>query len=278
MDIDVATRVFLDFVARFQPDVPDLTQHGAHEPTPIDVKREHSLYVLDNARNILQKLDVSPELQRLGLLAALFHDVGRFPQYQQYKTFHDPSSLNHGLLGCRTLAPAPRGLGLLDALPFAERSLVRGAVAMHNRNTLPRGISPRLRFITQVVRDADKLDIMRVMIEHFSNNGQDPVITLHVTSHPQHYSQTIYDDVIHGNRGDYRKMRWSNDFKLLLVGWANDLNFSSSRNLLQKRQLLPKLFRLLPDTEAMHTLRQRIFEMLEEASLKPDPLPPKLCT
>lgn len=273
MDIQTATSMFRDYVAGFEP------EHGnssGPEPTPIAVKREHSLQVLENARAISQGLDISPRLKRLGLLAALFHDVGRFPQYQRFKTFHDPSSLNHGLLGSRTLAPAPLGTGLLDALPFGDRSLVRGAVAMHNRRVLPASISPQLRFLTELVRDADKLDIMRVMITHFSNENTNPVITLHVAAHPENYTQEIYEGVIQGRQGDYRAMRWTNDFKLLLVGWVHSLLFRPSRRLLKERRLLEQLFTLLPDTAAMQTLRQRVFEMLEEDLLQQDPLPPKM--
>jgi len=271
MDIETAIRIFLAFVAGFQ--LEDAGPQDEREPTPVDVKREHSLQVLENARAILLGLDLSPGMERLGLLAALFHDVGRFPQYQRFKTFHDPSSLNHGLLGSRTLAPAPLGSGLLDALPFTERSLVRGAVAMHNRCSLPAGISPQLRILTEVVRDADKLDIMRVMIRHFSNENKNPVITLHVAPHPENFTQQIYEGVYNGTQGDYRAMRWTNDFKLLLVGWAHNLAFAPSRRLLKKRRLLEQLFALLPDNTAMRALQQQVFKMLEQDLLKSAPLP-----
>ena len=34
---------------------------------------------------------------------ALFHDVGRFPQYARYKTFRDSISTNHAALGASVL-------------------------------------------------------------------------------------------------------------------------------------------------------------------------------
>lgn len=262
MDIENATRIFLDYVAGFQPLAADPLQQ--EKMTPMDVKREHSLRVLENARLLLEGLGFDARQQRLGLLAALFHDIGRFPQYKKYNTFHDPSSVNHGLLGARTLAPAPLGPGLLDALPLEERAIVRAVVAMHNRRKLPKGISSELAELTELVRDADKLDIMRVMLEHFNRGEDDPVITLHVTSHPRHYTREVYDDVFNARQGDYRKLRFSNDFILLLVGWIYDLYYSGSRRLLAQRQYPKQLFALLPDTTAMHELRSKVMGYLEE--------------
>jgi len=271
MDMDTATRVFHDFAESYRPDA---AAQGEMRPvTPYDVKLEHSLQVLGNARLVLEELDMGASFERLGLLAALFHDVGRFPQYHRYGTFHDPSSVDHGLLGARTLASAPQGPGLLDALPPDERSLVRAAVAMHNRRELPRGISEELRLLTELVRDADKLDIMRVMLDHFAREDLDPVITLNVASDPERFTPCVYQDVFDGLQGDYRKMRYSNDFKLLIIGWAHSLRFNASRRLLQQRRLLERLFALLPDIEAMRELQERVFLYLEEDLAKPQGLP-----
>lgn len=277
MDIYTARSIFLDYVARFQThEASKGAEVAFREFTPVDLKREHTLQVLENARLLLENMDVDEELARLGQLCALFHDVGRFEQYRRHQTFHDPSSLNHGLLGARILAPAPLGEGLLDSLPFAERSLVRASVAMHNRRELPAGLSPLLRFVTNLVRDADKLDIMRVMIAHFSSDSQDPVITLNVTFHPENYTSSVYENVCKGGQGDYRKLRWSNDFKMMLLGWGHNLNFTASRRLLVERSLLEQLLALLPDNPAMQHLGERVHELLEEdLKLSDSPLIPQ---
>lgn len=269
MTINTATALFLDYVAEFQPNTHE---NDSNEPrrTPIDVKREHSLAVLENARRILQGLAICPWLENMGLLAALFHDVGRFPQYQRFGTFHDPCSVNHGLLGARTLAPAPQGRGLLDALPFRERSMVRAVVAMHNRRFVPSGISPELLFLTDLVRDADKLDIMRVMITHFTTEKHNPVLTLNVKPHPENYTQNMYNNVLTGSESDYRKMRWTNDFKLMLLGWVRHLNFRGSRELIVERGVLQSLWEIMPETSAMRELEKRVQEFLQEDLARPE--------
>ncbi len=268
MQLEQALESFHRFADGFQPDAPG--------PTPLDVKREHTLLVLENARLILAGLPVPPRLAHLGLLAALFHDIGRFPQYQQYGTFRDPDSVNHGLMGSRTLAPQPRGAGLLDSLPFRERSLVRGVVALHNRRFLPRKLPPVLRFLTRVVRDADKLDVMRVMVEHFDTKNENPVLTLRVKTDPEIFSRAVYDDVMTGGRGDYRKLRWSNDFKLMLIGWVHDFNFASSRRLLLERGLFDRMLEQLPTSYPFEQLKRQVLRLLAEDLQRKDqeaPLP-----
>jgi hypothetical protein len=224
------------------------------------LKRDHSLRVLDNARIIVGSLGLDPDMARLCLLGALFHDVGRFLQYQRHKTFHDGNSENHGLLGCRVI----RQEGLLDGADRRERGLVRCIVAVHNRRFLPPGLGADLRLAADVVRDADKLDIMRVMLEHFTPQGEtDPVVTLSVKDHPDNYSSVIYDQVMNREQANYKDMVWVNDFKLLLCSWACSLCFPASRGLLRERGYMDELFGLLPDTPAIDLLRQRVREALD---------------
>ncbi len=225
----------------------------------IDLKRQHSFDVLENAKAIVASLKMSLEDERLILLAALFHDVGRFPQYVRYKTFLDRKSKDHGILGTIVLGQDE----LLPPLAPEERRLVRAAVAMHNRKEVPQQISSRLRQIVEVVRDADKLDIYRVMVAHFSRNPEDfPVVTLYAKDDPDAYTQDVYDDVLNGKKGDYSKMAYVNDFKLLLCGWVNDFNFRASRRLAHERGLVQDLLQTLPDYPEMRELRRVVTQRL----------------
>ncbi len=227
---------------------------------PVFLKREHSLFVLENATAILQGLRAEGDIRDLTLLAALFHDVGRFPQYERFQTFKDSQSINHGLLGSRVLGNS----GLLEGAGAQARRLIRGAVCLHNRMFLPKRIDAPLRFMARVLRDADKIDIIRVMLEHFGLPEGNPVVVLHVRPHPTAYTTAVYDKVWQAARGDYRELRWVNDFKLMLCGWVHDLNFAPSRRLLVERGLFDRLLANLPDIEPMRRLTGRLHEIMEQ--------------
>ncbi len=246
---------FLEFVSR----TPVETEEDQRN---IGIKREHSLFVLDNARMITASLDLEPEFLRLCLIAALLHDIGRFPQYRLYRTFLDVKSEDHGILGAKTL----RREAMVQDMPLPARRLVQGTVILHNRRFLPEAIPQPLRLMTQVIRDADKLDIIRVMLLHFGPDARNnPVVTLHVQDHPTAYNKDVYDSIMQGQRADYRQLQYVNDFKLMLCGWTQDLYFAASRKAFRERGLLEGLLENLPDLPEMRALADRLRAFLDQS-------------
>lgn len=229
--------------------------HDAH----ISLKLDHSLNVLAEARAIASSLGLPPGLERLAHLAALYHDAGRFPQYSRYRTFRDDISEDHAKLGSRSL----RAWNALGGLERADRALVLGAVVLHNRKSVPERISPELTLLTNIVRDADKLDIVRIMLDHLRPSGRrSDVVTLHLPDEPGRYTSEIATQIRQGRIGDYALMRYENDFKLLLLSWVFDLNFRASRRAFLERGHADELFALLPRSPELTSLADGIYEVL----------------
>ena len=228
----------------------------------IRLKQQHSFLVLKAAEAILDRESdegrgLDEHTRTLCLLGALYHDTGRFPQLRDYKTFRDSISCNHGLLGVRTI----KGQGFLDGLKETDRRIVLAAVSMHNRPALPKGIDPGLAKISHLVRDADKLDIMRIMYGHFTDeDNDDPVVALHAKQDPDKYSEEVYGKVLAGQVPLYSEMTWANDFKLTLIAWVNDLHYPSSVALALSQAYLHGLAETLPDTPAIQELKQRYLD------------------
>jgi hypothetical protein len=220
-----------------------------------DLKIKHTKRVLGIAEGIA-KAEALPEDETLGArLAALMHDVGRFPQYQQYKTFRDAESANHAGLSVRHALREK----LLDDVPAHIRRLVLGAVFLHNKRGLPRISSPALRTVSQVVRDSDKLDIYSVIIAHFAQkNPKHPEVALNVIDVPGKYTPSVLNDLRQRSLGDYRTIVYVNDFKLMAIGWLYDLNFRNSCCTLRERGYLDMLFDTLPKDENIATFRRQI--------------------
>lgn len=185
-------------------------------------------------------------------IAAVLHDVGRFPQYRQFRSFRDRDTANHALLSVRHLLRE----NMLDGVPAEIRRLVLGAVYLHNVRELPANLPPDLLLAVQVVRDADKLDIMRVMVKHFSHEGPEHAeVSLAAKPSADEYTPAVYDLVLARQASDYRMIVWHNDFKLMILGWLYDFNFRSSLRLLQDMGHYARIFDLLPDTPPFRTLR-----------------------
>jgi len=246
-------------IAWFEDHVRSFLTGDLKDDAHIELKRDHSFKVLAEARAITPTLDLVPGLARAAHLAALYHDAGRFPQYRTYKTFKDAQSANHAHLGARSL----RGQAGLADLEPATRALVLGAVVMHNRRELPAGISDELALVTRIVRDSDKLDIIRIMLDHLRPGGKESdVVMLHVEDDPERYTPAIVTQIKAGRIGDYALMRYRNDFTLLLLSWVFDLSFRASRRTFLERGHLDELCGLLPRTPELTRIGDRIYDVL----------------
>lgn len=246
-------RWFEDYVRTFLTGDPE-------EDAMLRLKREHSLNVLAEARAITPSLGMPEALEEAAHTAALLHDAGRFPQYRQYRTFRDDVSANHASLGVRAL----RASDALDGLDRAIRAQVLGAVALHNRRALPQGISPELAQLARIVRDADKLDIVRIMLDHLRPGGKrSEVVVLHLEEDPERFSPAIVEQIMAGRIGDYAAMRTTNDFALLLLSWVHDLNFRAARRAFRERGHADELLGLLPRDARLTQVRDRIYKVLD---------------
>lgn len=225
------------------------------------LKVEHTNRVHDIATDIASASGVTERVRLATRIAALLHDVGRFPQYKQYRTFRDAESANHALLSVRHALRE----NMLDEVPPDLRRMVLGAVFLHNVRTLPTTLPPDILAVARIVRDSDKLDIYRVMIAHFSQDDpKHPEVALHVKPHPTAYSQEVLTALLQGETGDYRNIVWVNDFKLMVVGWLFDLNHRRSCQMLHDLGYLDTIFDSLPQDGQIVSLRGQVMGHLAQ--------------
>lgn len=229
--------------------------HGADDGFAYTLKIDHTLKVLEVATAICQGEGLTGDLALATQLAALLHDVGRFPQYREYRTFRDRDSVNHAKLSVRHLLREK----LLEGAPTHMRRLVLGAVYLHNARLLPANLPPGLQHAAKIVRDSDKLDIMRVMIEHFSlPQAAHPEVSLDAKHHPTNYTLEVLACVMAREVSDYLRIVWVNDFKLLIVGWLYDMNTATACRLLRDTGRMEGILDLLPQDENILALREQI--------------------
>ncbi|MDQ7031240.1 MAG: HD domain-containing protein [Desulfonauticus sp.] len=224
------------------------------EQRHIFLKEEHSLRVYDNALNIVKVEKCSEKLKFCVEFASLFHDLGRFEQYKRYKTFKDSESVNHAVLGYNILTSQD----FWKDLPEEFKKYIGIAILMHNRLHVSHKFPENISFVIKVVRDADKLDIFRVILEHLLNSQDNEVITLHLEDDKQKISPEIIADLEAGKLVDYNKMRYVNDFKLLLASWVYDFNFAYTYKTVLEQGYLEKLFSLLPNRLEVRKIESRL--------------------
>jgi len=224
------------FVTTFRAGSPE-------EQRNYDLKVEHTA----NVRGIIERLTAALDLpcheRSLASAIAICHDVGRFPQYRDYGTFNDAASINHATLAVQTL----KREGILNLLDAGQRSTILQAVAMHNLFTLPQDLDPvSLRF-AMLIRDADKLDIWRVLIEYCcSDPGKRASAVIWELPDTGVCSVRALEEVMDGRMLNRSILATADDFKLLQLSWAFDLNFEESFVIMKERGYIETLAGLLP--------------------------------
>ena len=235
-----------------------------YTPEPADqknilLKEEHTARVIVNMAEIAGRLGLNEHARSVAEVIALFHDVGRFPQYHQYRTFRDSLSVNHATLGARVLTEQD----VLRGLSVSDRELVLRAVSLHNVFSLPAQLDEETLLFVKMIRDADKLDIWRVFIGYYELPGKDRpnAAGLGLPDTPD-YSASELDSLGKGEMVHLTSLRTLNDFKLLQLAWIFDLNFARSLELVRERSYVDRLSSTLPGTPeiaaAVKTVREYV--------------------
>ena len=235
---------FNGYVRGYYSDDPEL-QAG------VRLKEEHTLRVCRQIVRIGRSLQLTAEDLHLAEAVALFHDLGRFEQYTQYRTFNDRRSEDHALLGLRELERA----GALRDLPEPEQGLIRTAVAHHNARDLPGSLQGRELLFSRLIRDADKLDILDMTVEFLTN----PRETLRPVLGPDlpdtgEYAPVLVENLLQQKKCSYDDVKTLNDRKLLLLSWLYDLNFPYALAEAAGKGYIRKIIETLPDTEIIRSV------------------------
>ncbi len=220
------------------------------------IKKEHTFQVLSLGQEIMKDF---PENLHFPLqLACLFHDIGRFEQMRIYKTFHDPISCNHALLSMKVL----KDNKVFKDIPKEIRELAYTAIALHNRFIFPTKLPENHNIISLAVRDADKIDILRVMVENFVNAKEDSdTLLLHVKDEPT-YTPEILQSYLEKSAIRYSDLRYVNDFRILLCGWLNDINYSTSFKIIKEKNYFLTILKDLPDSDGINQLKEEVSLLL----------------
>jgi hypothetical protein len=226
----------------------------------IRLKLDHSMRVLDNGLAIIRDEGIAGRTGELAAMAALYHDIGRFPQFARWGTFKDADSVNHGRMGVLTL----RGLDLPGGFTDREWRLIKAAVGLHNAKEVNPGLKGPLAAMTGVTRDADKIDIFAVILDHMSMPPTPDRVVIHqLEEHPTRYTPEVLQAVLSGGSCDYALLRYDKDFLLLMTGWLFSLNYGTSARLLLERGLVARTFEMLPGTNDIKRLEEKVLGYLE---------------
>ncbi len=227
----------------------------------LQLKQEHTRRTREEILYLAGRLALDENQTRIAETVALLHDVGRFPQFAMYRTFNDVRSVNHGHLGVEVLHQE----AVLKALAPEERFWIETAVAYHGRMSMPTGLDgPALLFL-KLIRDADKLDIFRIVADVYRRHKEDPAglsFEIELSDDPR-IAPEVLDAVLSGRLIEHASLRTLNEVRLCQIGWVYDMNFAAGLERLKAGGWLEELFSYLPLDDEIQRVRRMIFEYVE---------------
>ncbi|MBR4003367.1 MAG: HD domain-containing protein [Clostridia bacterium] len=198
----------------------------------INLKYIHTSKVKLVNDTICESLNLEPRDFYLSGLIALFHDYSRFEQFKTYSTYSDLKSIDHANLAVQRLFDEGEFDNFVDNVSSEEKSLIYKAIKNHNKFAMDPDLTERELLFCNIIRDADKLDIFRILCE-------DPqCCDIEKGKLTEEELENFYNHKL------YKKTTNVNFYNRALLHFSMiyDLNFKISFEIMFKEQYLKKYF------------------------------------
>jgi hypothetical protein len=204
----------------------------------MQLKVEHSEKVAGEASELSAELGWPEPDRFIAGVLGLFHDIGRFSQFAEFGTYSDRDSVDHGDRGGRVVEEN----NMLRSLSANERAVILDGICHHNGRTIPRGLSIRSLLFVSLIRDCDKLDIYRVVLESVNRDGfQDLTTILPGVSLDRLVSDAMIEEFKSGKSCSIADVKTLGDFLLMQLSWIYEMSYAPALKKIADKRILQDL-------------------------------------
>lgn len=226
--MDEELKLFEDYVHKFDLSVEEIRR-----------KYNHTYRVMKYAEEIAKSLNLNnKEIQR-AKICALFHDLGRFPQYEEFNTFNDKKSFDHG----------DKSEEILKNMNYNDE-IVLNAVKYHNKAFVPE-FDELTNIHCKIIRDADKLDIMDTQSKEIKDNNIE-------------YNKDILNCFKEHRMLDNSLANTEVFLLLRMVAFIFDIYYEKSIEIIKEKDIINKKLSLLKDSEEKEFIESEIKKYIKE--------------
>jgi HD superfamily phosphodiesterase len=255
-DIEYYNNIFEEYTKPF------LNQKENTIKENIKIKILHSKNVQNNCRAISSSENLSISETFVAELCGLLHDIGRFEQYVNYATFRDDQSVYHGQLGVEIIKKHK----ILENLPAYMRNIIIEAVYNHGLFKITETTIREELYFSKLVRDADKIDIYRIVSEYYNKKGTRNIALEYGLIHEPKISDNIINDFCNHKLISKLDLRTLNDFKTMQLSWIFDFNFEYTKKIILEAGYLDLVLDSISDNRNKSLLNNTINEFLKSTN------------
>ena len=223
----------------------------------VNLKIIHTDHVAEMCDAISNSLHLTSEDRDTAWLCGMLHDIGRFEQLRRYGTFFDKRSVNHAALSADLLFHD--GLIRRFVEDMSKDALVEKAIRLHNVFLLPENLTDQELLFCNILRDADKIDIIRV-------NRETPMSEIYDLPEKEFYttpiSGKVYEAALQGINVNREYSRTAVDYLIGHICFVYGLVFPESFRQVSEQGYLDQMLQFQsrnPETaERFQTIRTAV--------------------
>lgn len=216
------------------------------------LKYKHTYRVVGYCTKLAEMLNLNEHDKHIAELTGLLHDIARFPQARDYDTFKDAISFDHGDKGYEILKENDYISKYIDN--EEDKNLILKAVKYHNKKYLEGEFTDRERLFCELIRDADKLDIM-------------DFIGLEVKDNSCHVNKEAFEEVKNRQLVTYTLVENDCTNILKTIAYIFDFNFKESFIIMNDNNIIERKFNALKNhlvEEELQVIENTIKEYINE--------------
>lgn len=202
-------------------------------------KYNHTYRVCKNSKNVCKSLNLNEEQSNLAYLIALLHDIGRFYQDKMYKTFFEKADFDHGDYGVKLLFEDGLIRKFIDNTD--NDKLIYLAVKNHNKYSVENNLKEEEKLYCNIVRDADKLDIIDNFIEIIKINNKE--------EDDSEITEKVKEEFLSHRMVNKNYRKTNSDVIVTIISQIYDLKFDYSFKFIKENNYIEKIYQTLKNKE-----------------------------
>ena len=226
-------------------------------------KIDHTYHVVNNAKYICNKLNLDETNTDIAMVIALLHDIGRFTQAKEMKTFReDINNFDHAALGVKLLFEKNEIRNFIIDDKYDE--IIKKAIGNHSKYVVDESDLSDIELLhVKIIRDADKLDTFR------AKTTEDIYVMANI--YPEEIENSLITDKVYNDFMAEKTILSSDrktgiDIWLSYIAFLFGMEFKCSYELIKEKDYINILFEKFNyklEKDKMNELRNKALSYLD---------------
>lgn len=231
------------------------------DKTLVEFKLAHTYRVRDNIVKIANSCNLSKHDKNIAELIGLFHDIGRFKQYIEYKSYNDSATVNHAIFSANII----KDENVIKDVSDEDFEVIYKAIYYHNVykvDKIEEKLTDRQIYFLNMIRDADRLDIYYSMARIVPKmTREERYIWYNEREDTEEVSDLIYEQIFNNISPSMKECKTIVDSQFARMSWVfEDMSFREALNII----LDEKYFESIHEDMIKSNRAEKMYEYIME--------------